>query len=154
MKRIIKSIISPIIIAILISFTLGLTFYKTYKDNLDNNLKSIRLYLIQNGEYDDIDNMRTSNYNNNYVYYKIGNKYKTVIGITNNYDNIAKIKSLYQDNLEVSEYYVAENFLDDKQYEYDKQLLKTENITEVKEVVNNILKLYQNEDNLKLISLN
>ena len=154
MKNILNTFISPIMIAIIIGLTLGFSFYKTYKNHLHDDLSSTKLYLIQNGEYDNIDNMRKDNLGNNYVYYKINNKYKTVIGITNNYDNIAKIKKLYNDKAEVTEYYIAKDNLDNKQYEYDKLLSKTNNPKEVKEYVDDILKLYQNDNNLRLIALN
>lgn len=154
MKNILKTFISPIIISLVIGLILGLSFYKTYKDYLHDDLSSTKLYLIQNGEYDNIDNMRKDNLGNNYVYYKINNKYKTVIGITNNYDNIAKIKTLYNDSIEVTEYYIAKDNLDNKQYEYDKLLSKTNNQEEIKTYVDDILKLYQNDNNLRLIALN
>ena len=154
MKNIFKTFISPIIIASIVGLILGLSFYKTYKNHLHDDLSSTKLYLIQNGEYDNIDTMRKDNLGNNYVYYKINNKYKTVVGITNNYDNVNKIKKLYNDKTEVKEYYIAKDNLDSKQYEYDRLLSKTNNQSEVKEYVNDILKLYQNDNNLRLIALN
>ena len=154
MKNILKTFISPIAIATIVGIILGLSFYKTYKNYLHDDLSSTKLYLIQNGEYDNVDNMRKDNLGNNYVYYKINNKYKTVVGITNNYDNIEKIKNLYNSETEVTEYYIAKDNLDNKQYEYDKLLSETTNPTEVKEYVDDILKLYQNDNNLRLIDLN
>ena len=153
MKNILKSIVLPIIIATFIGYILGTHFYKEYQNNIYSDLRSSRLYLIQNGEYDTIESMREKNTNNNYVYYEDGNKYKTVIGITHNYDNIAKIKSLYNDSLEVTEYYIASEFLDTKQYEYDELLSKATNDSEVKEAVNNILNLYRTDNNIRLISI-
>ena len=153
MKNIVKSFFLPVITAILIGCILGSYFYKTYKLNLYDNLSSSRLYLIQNGEYDTIDVMRQENIGNDYIYYEDDNKYKTVIGITRNYDNIDKIKSLYSDNLQVTEYYIATKFLDTKQDEYDKLLLEASSLSEVKEVVGNILKLYQSDNDIRLIAL-
>ena len=153
MKNIFKSFFLPVFIAILIGYILGSYFYKTYKNNLHNDLRSSRLYLVQKGEYDTIDHMREENIGNNYIYYEDGNKYKTVIGITRNYANISKIKSLYQDNLQVTEYYIANELLDTKQDEYDELLSKVSSESEVKEVVDNILKLYQSNNNLRLISI-
>ena len=98
--------------------------------------------------------MREENINNNYVYYKDDDKYKSVIGITKDYDNIEKIKSLYDDNLSVLEYYVASDILDNKQDEYDKLLSNTNNTDEVKKTVNDILNLYRKDDKIKLISIN
>lgn len=154
MKKIIKSILVPIVIAILFGFISGRFVYKTYKDNLYDNLRSSRLYLVENGTYDSIDNMREENSTNNYIYYKDNNKYKTVVGITNNYDNIAKIKRLYNDNLSVEEYYIETNNVDTRQLEYEKILSSTNDLKEVKEAVDNILNLYRSDDTIKLISIN
>ena len=154
MKNILKTIVVPLFLASVIGLILGLNFYKTYKNNLDNDLRSSKLYLLENGEYDSIESMRENNFFNNYVYYKSNNKYKTIIGITNNYANIAKIKSIYNNQIKVTEYYIAKDNLDNKQYEYDKLLSKTSNQDEIKTYVADILKLYQNDNSLKLIALN
>ena len=154
MKKIIKSIMFPIFIAVLFGFIGGRFVYKTYKDNLYDSLSSSRLYLIENGTYDSIDNMREENSTNNYIYYKDNNKYKTVVGITNNYDNIAKIKSLYSDNLAVEEYYIETNSVDTRQLEYEKILSSTNDLKEVKEAVDNILNLYRSDETIRLIAIN
>ena len=154
MKKIIKGILVPIVVAILLGFLSGRIVYKTYKDNLYNNLTSSRLYLLENGIYDSIDNMREENSTNNYIYYKDSDKYKTVVGITSNYDNIDKIKKLYNDELAVEEYYIETNSVDTKQLEYEKILSSTNDLKEVKEAVDNILNLYRSDDTIKLISIN
>ena len=154
MKKIIRSIFMPILMAILLGFILGRYVYRTYRSSVYDTLSSSRLYLVSNGEYDSIVDMREENINNNYVYYKDDDKYKSVIGITKDYDNIEKIKSLYDDNLSVLEYYVASDILDNKQDEYDKLLSNTNNTDEVKKTVNDILNLYRKDDKIKLISIN
>ena len=176
MKKIIDSLFVPLLVAVLVGYILGNYVYKSYKENIDNDLRSSRLYLIQNGEYDSMDLMREENSNNNYVYYEDDNKYKTCetdvlesrVGylnnfveeltkrseITRNYDNIDKIKSLYSDNLKVMEYYVSADFLDSKQDEYDKMLASADDIYEVREVVDNILELYRSDDSVRLIAIN
>ena len=98
--------------------------------------------------------MREDNNGNNYVYYQDEDGYKTVVGITMYYDNVDKIKKLYSDKLEVSEYYVSNDFFNNKQNEYDDELTNTNDIYEVKEVVDNILNLYRSDDSIKLISIN
>ena len=67
--------------AIVIGFVFGKIIFRTYKSDLYETLQSSKLYLIENGEYESIDIMREENINNNYVYYKDGGKYKSVIGI-------------------------------------------------------------------------
>ena len=154
MKKIIRSIFIPVFIAILCGYIGGKFVYKTYKDNLYDSLNSSRLYLIENGEYDDINIMREENSNNNYVYYKDNNKYKSVVGITKDYKNIDKIKSLYTDNLYVLEYYLSNDILDSKQDEYERELNNANDIHEIKEAVDNILSLYRNDDSIRLIAVN
>ncbi len=95
--------------------------------------------------------MREENNGNNYVYYKDDDGYKTVVGITNDYDNVEKIKSLYSDSVKVEEYYISRELLNDKQSEYDILLNNTNDIYEIKEVVDNILNLYRDEDTIKLV---
>ena len=154
MKKIIRSIFVPVLVAVFLGYISGKYIYKTYKDNLYDTLTSSRLYLVLNGEYDTFDDMRENNSGNNYVYYKDDDKYKSVVGITNDYDNIEKIKELYDDNLSVLEYYVANDIVNSKQNEYEKVLSETNDIKEVKEAVNNILNLYRSDDKVRLISIN
>lgn len=153
MKKRIRGIIIPVVIALLIGYIGGKFVYKTYLDNLYDTLRSSRLYLVERGIYDTIDTMREDNSDTNYVYYKDNDKYKTVVGITKDYDNIKKIKSLYSDNLSVMEYYVANDIIDSKQDEYEKELNEAENYKEVKEAVDNILNLYRSDDTIRLIAI-
>ena len=154
MRKKVLGIIIPVIISIIFGYVCGKFVYKTYRDNLYDNLKSKRLYLVQKGKYDSYDEMREANNGNNYVYYQDEDGYKTDVGITMYYDNVDKIKKLYSDKLEVSEYYVSNDFFNNKQNEYDDELMNTNDIYEVKEVVDNILNLYRSDDSIKLISIN
>ena len=154
MRKKVLGIIIPVIISIIFGYVCGKFVYKTYRDNLYDNLKSKRLYLVQKGKYDSYDEMREDSNGNNYVYYQDEDGYKTVVGITMYYDNVEKIKKLYSDKLEVSEYYVSNDFFNNKQNEYDDELTNTNDIYEVKEVVDNILNLYRSDDSIKLISIN
>ena len=154
MRKKVLGIIIPVIISIIFGYVCGKFVYKTYRDNLYDNLKSKRLYLVQKGKYDSYDEMREDNNGNNYVYYQDEEGYKTVVGITMYYDNVDKIKKLYSDKVEVSEYYVSNDFFNNKQNEYDDELTNTNDIYEVKEVVDNILNLYRSDDSIKLISIN
>lgn len=151
MKKIIKGIFVPLIISIVFGFICGKLVYSVYGDDIENKLSSSKLYLVQNGEYLTYDNMREENNGNNYVYYKDEEGYKTVVGITKNEENIAKIKSLYSDELQVQEYYISSDLLNDKQNEYDLMLSNTDDIYEVKEVVDNILNLYREDDTIRLV---
>ena len=151
MKKIIRGIFIPLVVSMLFGYVCGKLVYQVYEDKIDDKLSSSRLYLVENGEYLTYDSMREENNGSNYIYYKDDDSYKTVIGITRNEDNIDKIKSLYSDKVKVEEYYIATNMLNDKQYEYDMILSNTNDIYEVREVVDNILNLYREDDTIKLI---
>ena len=84
-------------------------------------------------------------------HYKDDDMYKTVIGITRDENNIDKIKSLYSDNISIEEYYVSNELLNEKQNEYDMMLANTDDLYEVKEVVDNILNLYREDDAIRLV---
>ena len=154
LDKIFKGVFIPVVISVLFGYVSGKFVYKTYSNDIYGDLRSSRLYLVQNGEYDTYDNMREENSGNNYIYYKDNDKYKTVIGITRDYENIDKIKSLYSDNMEVTEYYVSSQLLDSRQDEYDTLLSQASSVYEVKEVVDNILNLYRSDDSIRLVSVN
>ncbi len=153
MKKKINGVIFPVVIAMLVGYIGGKFVYLTYRDNLYDTLKSSRLYLVERGVYDTLDTMREDNTDTNYVYYKDDNKYKTVVGITKDYNNVKKIKSLYDDNLSVMEYYVANEIIDSRQDEYEKELSKANDYNNVKEAVDNILNLYRSDDKIRLIAI-
>lgn len=151
MKNIIKGIFIPLVISLLFGFVCGKLVYQVYDEKISAKLTSSKLYLIQKGKYLSYDSMREDNNGNNYVYYQDDDGYKTVVGITRDEDNIDKIKSLYSDKLDIEEYYISNEFLNEKQNEFDLVLNKTEDIYEVKEVVDNILNLYREDDTIRLI---
>lgn len=151
MKKIIRGIFIPLVVSMLFGYVCGKLVYQIYEDKIDNKLSSSRLYLVENGEYLTYDSMREENNGNNYIYYKDDDSYKTVIGITRNEDNIDKIKSLYDTIVRVNEYYISNDYLNDKQNEYDVILSNTDDIHEVREVVDNILNLYRDDETIKLV---
>lgn len=152
MKKILKGIFIPVIVSILFGFVCGKFVYKTYKDSIYGKMNSSRLYLIENGNYDSYDNMREENSGNNYIYYKDDNGYRTVIGITGDEGNIDKIRSLYSDEVRVLEYYYPTELYNEKQNEYDQMLSEAQDLYEVREVVDNILNLYREDDGIRLVS--
>ena len=144
----------PLVVSMVFGFISAKLVYRLYGDEVQNKLSSSKLYLIQNGKYLTYDSMREENSGNNYVYYKDEDGYKTIIGITRNENNIDKIKSLYSDNVSVEEYYVSNELLNEKQNEYDMILASANDIYEVKEVVDNILNLYRENDSISLVLVN
>ena len=154
MKRIVKGIFVPLVVSMLFGFISAKLVYSIYGEDIENKLSSSKIYLVQNGAYDTYDSMREENSGNNYVYYMDEDGYKTVVGITRDENNIEKIKSLYSDSVSVEEYYVSTELLSDKQGEYDLMLNNTDNVYEVREVVDNILSLYREDDTIRLVLSN
>ena len=151
MKKIMKGFFIPLVLSMIFGFVCGKLVYSVYGEDVENRLSSSKINLVENGKYLTYDMMREENNGNNYVYYKDDEGYKTVIGITKNEDNINKIKSLYSDNVKIEEYYISSDLVNDKQNEYDLMLSNTDDVYEVKEVVDNILNLYREEDTIKLV---
>jgi hypothetical protein len=151
MKKIIRGIFIPLVVSMLFGYVCGKLVYQVYEDKIDDKLSSSRLYLVENGEYLTYDSMREENNGSNYIYYKDDDSYKTVIGITGNEVNIDKIRSLYDTTVRVNEYYISNDYLNDKQDEYDVMLSNTDDMREVREVVDNILNLYRDDKTIKLV---
>ena len=154
MKDIFKGLVMPLVLSMLFGFVCAKLVYSVYEDDVENKLSSSKIYLLQNGEYLTYDNMREENNGNNYVYYKDDEGYKTVVGITRDEDNIEKIKKLYSDSISVFEYYISNELINDKQNEYDVMLSNTNDLYEVREVVDNILNLYREDDTIRLVLVN
>lgn len=151
MKKIMKGIFVPLIVSVLFGFVCGKFVYGIYKDDVDGMLNSSRVYLLHGNTYATYDGMRKENISNNYVYYVDDNEYKTVFGITKNMDNAEKINKLYDNGLNILEYYISNDKLNNKQDEYDNLLKDTSNNEKVMEVVNNILNMYKEDDTVRLV---
>jgi len=154
MKKVIKGIFVPLVVSMLFGFVCGKLVYSVYDEEVESKLSSSRIYLVQNGKYTTYDSMREENSGNNYVYYMDEEGYKTVVGITRDEANVEKIKKLYSDSVSVEEYYVSSELLNDKQNEYDLMLSNTDDVYEVRKVVDNILSLYRKDDTIRLVLVN
>lgn len=152
MKKKILGVLIPVIVSIMCGYVFGKIVYKIYQEEINDNLHSSKIYLVENGLYDTYTAMREANNTNNYVYYVDSEGYKTVVGITKNYDNIAKIKKIYTSDLSIDEYYMPLEYMNSKQDEYDKILQDKDSVYEIREVVDNILSLYKSDNSIKLIS--
>ena len=151
MKKIINGLFIPLVVSMIFGFVCARLVYSLYGDEVENKLSSSKLYLVENGKYLTYDSMREENTLNNYVYYKDDEGYKTVVGITKNEDNIDKIKSLYNESLNIEEYYISSDLLNDKQSEYDLMLSNSDDVYEVKKIVDNILNLYREDETIRLV---
>lgn len=153
MKKKVFSFLFPLIISILVGYVCGKIVYSTYSDGISNELKSSKIYLIENGNYDTYEEMREANNKNNYLYYIDEDKYRTVVGITQRSDNIEKIKKIYNDNLLVDECYISNENINSEQVKYDKELNEISTNDEIRSIVDDILGLYKKDESVRLVSI-
>ena len=132
----------------------GKLVYEIYDADIKQEINGKKIYLVQAGAYSSYDNMVDNTLVNNYVYYEDNDGlYKAVVGLTENYDNIEKIKNAYGKNVIISEYYSKDEKLNKKITEYDEKLKNTTNNTEIKNTVLEMLTLYKDKDNQTLVKI-
>ena len=101
-----------------------------------------------------IDNMKANTMATNYVYYEDDGMYKAIIGITKDYDNLEKIKSIYNGETIVSEYYLNDKKISDELGELDKKLKEESDNDKAKAIIDDMLNIYKENDNVKLVKAN
>lgn len=153
-KKLFKGLI-PIFLAVIFGSISGKLVFSNYDKDVTKTIKGKKVYLLQVGAYSNYDNMIKNTLLNNYIYYQDEDGlFKSVIGITENKDNIEKIKSTYTGNVIVNEYYLKDNNLNNKLNEYDEKLFYTNDSKEIKEIVFKMLELYKDNDStlIKVVS--
>ena len=153
MKEILKKAMMPVFLSIICGSICGRVVYKIYLGNNNFSYDGNLIYLIQSGAYSTYDSMRANTIGYDYVYYEEDDLFKTVIGITKNMENIEKIKKVYDGEIIISEYYTNNKELNNKIMEYDRLLLKEEDTVKVKEIIINMLNLYKDKNDTKLIKI-
>lgn len=153
MKNIIKKVFTPIIMGVILGSICGKIAYKIYSDDLENKFSTKKVYILEYGTYNNFDNMKEDNNQNNYIYYIDNNQYKSIVGITKNENNIEKIKKLYNTDLKVKEFYIEEKEINKKQDEFDQKLSNSTKEEDTRKLLDDIINLYKEDDNMRLISI-
>ena len=154
MKKFLLKVISPIIISVLCGFICGKLVYKIYDSKIEEDITGKKIYLIQAGAYDSYDNMKKNTSLNSYVYYEDDDGlFKSIIGITEDKNNIEKIKNSYGKEVFINEYYSKDEELNRKISIYDKSLAAINNEKEIQNKVLEILELYKSDNNKTLIKI-
>ncbi len=154
LKKFLKKILGPIFLSCLCGLICGSLVYQIYDRNIDNVVKGKKIYLVQAGAYSSYDTMVDNTLVSNYVYYEDKDGlYKSIIGITENYDNIEKIKNSYGKDVIVSEYYSKDEKLNNKIKEYDDKLINMEDKNEIQKTVLEMLTLYKDNNNSTLTKI-
>lgn len=145
-KKLFKAVL-PIFLSVLFGSICGKLIFSNYEGKITKELKGKKVYLIQIGAYSNYDNMVNNTLVNNYIYYQDDDGlYKSVIGITENKNNIEKIKTTYTGDVIINEYYSTNNELNTKLKEYDTLLQSTTDTTEIKQIVKETLELYKDNN--------
>ena len=146
MKKKLKKVLIPCFLSIICGSICGKLIYGIYDKEIDEYISGEKIYLIQAGAYSDYDNMVKNTSLNNYVYYKDDDGlFKSIVGVTENKDNIEKIKNTYSNEVIVSEYYSTDTELNQKINELDKKLNQTDTKEEIQKLVLEVLNLYKDK---------
>lgn len=147
MMKKMKKVVTPIFLSVICGAICGRLIYQIYDKKLENDIVGEKIYLIQAGAYQSYDSMVHHTSNNNYIYYKDQDGlFKSIIGLTENQENIEKIKNTYQDEVIVSEYYSKDQELNRKIKEYDQKIIQTTSQEEIKKIVLEMLMLYKDNE--------
>lgn len=144
MKKKLRKVVIPCLLSIICGSICGKLVYGVYDKKIATDLYGEKVYLIQAGAYSDYDNMVKNTSLNNYIYYKDDDGlFKSIIGLTENKDNIEKIKNIYGKEVIITEYYSSDDNLNNKIKELDKKMNKTDNKEEIQKTTLEILNLYK-----------
>ena len=147
MKKKINKVLIPCLLSIICGAICGKLVYGIYDKKLENISYGEKIYLVQAGTYKDYDNMVKNTSLNKYVYYEDDDgSFKSVIALTENKDNIEKIKALYKDEIIITEYYSNDKKLNKKIKQYDQIISKTTNNEEIQKNILEILNLYKDKN--------
>lgn len=153
MKAKIKKIVTPIFLSIVCGMVCGKLMFSIYQDKGSNILNSNLIYLLEDSSYDDYDTMKASTLSTNYIYYEENGKYKAVIAMTKDEENIDKIKDAYDKELKISKYLLSDTDINNKLEEYDIKLKKTTDKEEIKDITIDMINIYKGLDDIKMVKI-
>ena len=147
MKKKLLKVLMPLFLSIICGVICGRLVYGIYDKKLKEDINGEKIYLIQSGAYSTYDKMVDHTLLSNYVYYEDDDGlYKSIVGVTENYNNIDKIKNTYNSDVLVKEYYSRDIELNKKIKEYDILIKNTSDQEEIKKIINEMLALYKDKN--------
>ena len=148
MKKKLYSFFTPILLSVIFGSFCGKIVYDMYDKKIEEDISGKKIYLVQAGAYSSYDNMVKNSMLSNYIYYEDEDGlYKSIIGLTLDYDNLDKIKNTYKENVLVREFYSKDIDLNKRIEEYDRKLKNTTNNDEVNDIIDKVLELYKGKNN-------
>lgn len=153
MKKKLRKVFMPIFLSVICGFLCGRLMFNIYEERNKNILKSNVIYLLEDISYNDYDTMKSNVNSANYIYYKEEGNYNTVIAMTKNKNNIDKIKSIYNKELSVNEYYLNDININNKIDEYDNKIMNTNNNDEIKAIISEMIDIYKDKEDIKMMKI-
>ena len=148
MKKKLYSFFTPILLSVIFGSFCGKIVYDMYDKKIEEDISGKKIYLVQAGAYSSYDNMIKNSMLSNYIYYEDEDGlYKSIIGLTLDYDNLDKIKNTYKENVLVREFYSKDIDLNKRIEEYDRKLKNTTNNDEINDIIDKVLELYKGKNN-------
>lgn len=153
MKAKIKKIVTPIFLSIICGAICGRVMFSIYEDKGSSILDSNLIYLLEDSTYDDYDTMKASTISTNYIYYEEDGKYKAVIAMTKDEENIDKINNAYDKELKISKYLLSDEVINNKLEEYDIKLKQTIDKKEIRDITIDMINIYKGLEDIKMVKI-
>lgn len=153
MIRRLRGVVIPIALAVFLGFLCGRLMFDIYEEDGNYRLSSYEIYLLEDNTYSNYEDMRANTISSNYIYYEDDNMYNVVVGMTLNYDNIGKIKGVYDKNLSVSKYLINDKELVDNLSFYDDKLYKSNDEEEIRGIIIDMINTYRGKDDVKMVKI-
>ena len=148
MKKKLYGFFTPILLSVIFGVFCGKIVYDMYDKKIEEDIGGKKIYLVQAGAYSSYDNMVKNSMLSNYIYYEDEDGlYKSIIGLTLDYDNLDKIKNTYKENVLVREFYSKDIDLNKRIEEYDRKVKNTTNNDEINDIIDKVLELYKGKNN-------
>ena len=148
MKKRLGKVLLPIFLSVICGAICGRFVFGIYHKELKAEVQGEKIYLIQAGAYSTYDNMVQNTSLNQYIYYEDEDGlFKSIIGLTEDYDNLERIKNTYSGEVLISEYYSKDEELNQKIKEYDKKIKKCSTKEDIQKIVLEMLTLYKDNEN-------
>lgn len=148
-----KKIVIPIFLSVLCGFLCGRLMFSVYEEKGNNTLEGNIIYLLEDTTYNNYEEMKASTLSSNYIYYEDRGKYNVVVALTRNYDNIEKIKEIYNKDLKINKYLINNREIINKIEEYDNKLSETSDKEEIKKIIMDMINVYKDKDDVKMAKI-
>ena len=139
----------PILLAILIGIYFGNIIYKNYKNNTEKVFGETEnnVFFLQQGVYSSLESLEeNTKILTDYIYVLDNNTYRVFVGISSNLDVANKIKTVYNDkgiNIYIKDINISNSAFVEKLKEYDKSIIDTDDINQILNMQNQIMKEYE-----------